>query len=210
MTALERSRYGPRTVVASSARWLRLPRTSLPNRVIGTWDLLKHSALEEEIERLHPASFAWAMACCRWSQSDAEEVLQMAYSKVLEGRARFGGRATVKTWLFGVIRNTAADHRRRRLLEALLLQRWLSRRETPVAPPLADEQLAQERRRMRILDAFKRLARRQREVLDLVFYQGMTIEQSAEVMGVSLGSARVHYERGKRRILEQLTEENIE
>jgi len=38
----------------------------------------------------------------------------------------------------------------------------------------------------------------------------MTIEESAEVMGVSVGSARVHYDRGKRRILEQLAEEKIE
>jgi len=189
---------------------VRLPGTSLPNRVIGTWNGLKHSALEEEIERLHPASFAWAMACCRWIHSDAEEVLQMAYCKVLVGRARYGGRAKVKTWLFGVIRNTAADHRRRRFLEALLLRRWLARREGPLSRLAADELLAQEQRRKRVLDALKRLARRQREVLELVFYQGMTIEESAEVMGVSVGSARVHYDRGKRRILKQLAEENIE
>jgi RNA polymerase sigma-70 factor (ECF subfamily) len=170
---------------------------------------LKHHALEEELERLHPASFAWAMACCRWSQPDAEEVLQMAYFKVLEGRARYGGRATVKTWLFAVIRNTAADRRRRRLLETLLLRRWLVRREAPTARPPPDELLGQERRRARILDALKRLARRQREVLDLVFYQGMTIEESAAVMGVSVGSARVHYDRAKRRLSGLLGEEEV-
>jgi len=171
---------------------------------------LKHSALEEEIERLHAASFAWAMACCRWRHSDAEEVLQMAYCKVLDGRARYGGRAMVKTWLFGVIRNTAADHRRRRFLETLLLRRWLARREAPPLRVPADELLAQEQRRARIQEALKRLARRQREVLELVFYQGMTIEESAEVIGVTVGSARVHYDRGKRRILEELSEENID
>ena len=171
---------------------------------------MKHSALEEEIERLHPASFAWAMACCRWSHSDAEEVLQMAYCKVLDGRARYGGRATVKTWLFGVIRNTAADHRRRRFLDTLLLQRWIARRETTPSRPLTDELLAQEQQRALVLRRLGRLARRQREVLELVFYQGMTIEESAEVMGVTVGSARVHYDRGKRRILEELREENID
>src|SRR5262249_43542297 len=95
----------------------------LPQSSSLAWDLLDHRALEEEIQRLHPASFAWAMACCRWIRPDAEEVLQMTYFKVLEGRARYSGRATVKTWLFSVIHNTAADWRRRHLLETLALHR---------------------------------------------------------------------------------------
>jgi DNA-directed RNA polymerase specialized sigma24 family protein len=35
-------------------------------------------------------------------------------------------------------------------------------------------------------------------VLQLVFYHGMTIEEAAEVMHISLGSARTHYDRGKK------------
>jgi len=83
-------------------------------------------------------------------------------------------------------------------------------REAPPSRPLTDELLAQEQQRARIVGALKRLARRQREVLELVFFQGMTIEESAEVMGVTVGSARVHYDRGKRRILEELSEESID
>ncbi len=48
------------------------------------------------------------------------------------------------------------------------------------------------------------LAARQREVLDLVFFHDMTIEEAARVMGVGLGTARVHYHRGKRRLAEKL------
>src|SRR5262249_10478070 len=128
----------------------------------------------------------------------------------VDGRGGWGGRGRVKPGLFGVIRNTAADQRRRRFLETLLLRRWLGRREAPPLRVPADELLAQEQRRARIQEALKRLARRQREVLELVFYQGMTIEESAEVMGVTVGSARVHYDRGKRRILEELGEESVD
>ena len=45
-----------------------------------------------------------------------------------------------------------------------------------------------------------RLARRQRQVLTLVFAMGMTVEEAAATLSISVGTARVHYDRGKRRL----------
>ena len=163
--------------------------------------------LEQQLAQLHPSSFAWALACCRWNAAEAEEVLQSAYLRVLEGRARFSGRSSLKTWLFSVVRNVAADGRRRRWFQDVALGRWFGRALPDDAVPGPEEVLDSEERGARVRHALERLAVRQREVLELVFFQGLTIEEAAQVMGVALGTARVHYQRAKRRLLAMLAPE---
>src|SRR5258708_12454947 len=71
-----------------------------------------------ELERLHGCSFGWALSCCRRDATEAEEVLQTVYLKIFEGKARYRGESSLKTWLFAVIRKTAATEYRRRLLRS--------------------------------------------------------------------------------------------
>jgi RNA polymerase sigma-70 factor (ECF subfamily) len=150
------------------------------------------------LEQLHPESFGWALCCCRRDATRAEEVLQRVYLKVLSGDARHAGEGPFRTWLFGVILRTAQDDRRREWLRAARLLQWWGRRGTPKRlDASADEVADASEQRELFLRALERLPARQREVLHLVFYQGMSIAEAAAVMGISLGSARTHYERGK-------------
>ncbi len=159
---------------------------------------------EGELERLHPASFSWALVCCGRNREEAEDVLQTAYLRVLDGRARFQGRSSFKTFFFGVIRRTAAEQRRRRLL-----LRWtgLSRvAATTLAPePSPEESAAGAEDASRLRGALAKLARRQRTVLELVFGHELTVEEAAGVLGISVGSARSHYHRGKTRLARALS-----
>ena len=82
------------------------------------FDPMEIADLKPELERLHSASFGWALNCCRRDATEAEEVLQTVYLKILEGKARFRGESSLKTWLFAVIRKTAATEYRRRLLRS--------------------------------------------------------------------------------------------
>ncbi len=148
-------------------------------------------SLEAQIAELHASSFGWAMTCCRRDAEDAREVLQQTYMKVLTGRARFDGRSALRTWLFGVIRLTALEQRR--------WGRFRAEDAPEMASPSASpESSAAERQRAEALAAaLAKLSEKQREVLHLVFYEDLTIAEAAIVMGVSLGTARTHYERGK-------------
>lgn len=154
-------------------------------------------SIRELLERHHAESFGWALHCCAGNLEDAKDLLQTCYLKILEGKARYNGRSNFKTWWFGVVRNTAleTERKRHRSLKALNhLPRPDPEPETDPEPDPAKE----------LIRGMKTLSGRQAEVLQLVFYHEMTIEQAAGVLDISLGAARTHYERGKLKLKEWL------
>src|SRR4051812_12414656 len=76
--------------------------------------------LDDALVRHNPAAFGWALACCRGDRSVAEDVLQAAYLKLLDGRAKYSGEGEFRAFLFGVIRRTAAEERRRRAVRSAI------------------------------------------------------------------------------------------
>ncbi|RMG43929.1 MAG: sigma-70 family RNA polymerase sigma factor [Acidobacteria bacterium] len=161
------------------------------------WTPMHSDALAERLEELHPDSFGWALSVCGGDPDLAEEALQMAYLKIIEGRARFHGRSSLKTWLFAVIRHTALDLLRRRGREAARLRPVAA--EAPGRGDPEEHALARERSDA-IRRGLDRLSDRQRAILHLVFYQGLTLDDAAQVLGISPGAARVHYARAKARL----------
>lgn len=160
--------------------------------------------LRAQLEKYHCESFGWALSCCTHNRAEAEDVLQAVYLKALEGKARFDGRAAFKTWLFAVIRKTAIDERRRRMARGLLLLQHESRVLPVTSVESADEAVYRSEIRNLFRQALVALPKRQREALQLVFYHDLTLAEAAEVMGVSLGSARTHYERGKNQLRQRM------
>ncbi len=165
---------------------------------------MNESELRAQLEQLHADSYGWALSCCSRDGIEAADVLQTVYVKVLEGKARYEGRSAFKTWLFSVISRTAADERRRHWFRRLGFAKWLG--EQGDGEPFTEDAVAldKEEQSKELRGALEKLPRRQMEVLHLVFYQEMTVEEASAVMGVSLGSARTHYERGKRNLRGQL------
>ncbi len=163
--------------------------------------------LAHELEALHPRCFGWALACCDWNVDDAADTLQAAYLKILDGGAKFEGRSQLSTFVYGVVRRTAGERRRGRARRLRLLTNHFARRldEQPsdFLPRLPGEVL-------RLRRALQGLPERQREVLHLVFYADLSIREAAEVMRVSIGTARTHYERGKQKLRDRLEEERPE
>lgn len=161
---------------------------------------MDHTETLSQLEALHRDAFGWAVSCCAGDWHRGEDVLQVAYAKALRGAVRFEGRSTFKTWWFGVIRLTALEEVRRARRWLAFLDHWSAEPATQEtsAPPADDSELAA------LAAALRTLSERQREVLHLTFYQGLSLSEAAEVMQITVGSARQHYERGKKRLREML------
>ena len=154
--------------------------------------------IRARLSRIHKDAFGWAMVCCGRDDDLATEVLQQAYCRILAGDAEFAGRSEFSTWVFGVIRHVALEENRRRARRRAGLQAMRQRaaRSTGAAD-FTHDGVEQRELAERLRSALERVSPRQREVLHLTFYQAMTIEHAAEVLAISVGSARQHFERGK-------------
>src|SRR5258708_23703676 len=122
---------------------------------------LDDAGLRSALEAHHLESYGWALSCCRRRRDEAENVLQLVYVKVLSGKAVFDGKSSFKTWLFAVIRKTAAHEYRMELLRRLRL----SQLPKAIDAKRTDEQHGVE---IRLKEALAKLPARQREVLQLV------------------------------------------
>jgi RNA polymerase sigma factor (sigma-70 family) len=162
--------------------------------------VMDETELRAQLEQHHAASYGWALSCCSREPGLTDDVLQTVYLKILQGRARYDGRAAFKTWLFAVIWMTARDEQRRQWLRQFRLAGYGREPRSVADLPAGGERLDRSDRLVAFQRALARLPKRQREVVHLVFYQDLSLQGASEVMGVSLGSARTHYERGKRNL----------
>jgi RNA polymerase sigma-70 factor (ECF subfamily) len=164
-----------------------------------------------ELSELHDGAWHWAYSQLDRDADAADEVLQNVYVLILEGRARFDNRATLKTWLYGVIRHTCRTYRRSQLRYRLARWRFFT------AEQASDNDYGQVKLQdnshenselvsARLVQALKALPGRQREVLELHLYRGFSLAECAEVLGLRVGSVRTHYHRAKDNLQRQFTQ----
>lgn len=171
----------------------------------------KQSVPDSLIENLrsdHRRNYGWSLACCAWQRDLAEDVLQEAYLRVLDGRAVFSGQSSPRTWFFAVIKRIATEIHRTQTRRSILNFKLVAQEQdaAAVAPlsPEGDLAAEQSESRAALQEALLQLSQRQREVLHLVFYSELTLEETAQALQISLGSVRTHYHRGKLQLAELL------
>ena len=156
------------------------------------------------LQELHTGLYGWALSRCDYHQAMAEDLMQQAYVEVLSGRARFDNKSSLKTFIFGVVQNLARSQLRKIAIRLRIVR-------THSAELRQDEYSEVDqgnREHAHIWQAVQELPARQRDITELVFCRDMTIEEASAVMGVTVGTGRVHYDRAKKALAIKLTAVN--
>ena len=145
--------------------------------------------------------------------NSAEDVVQEAWIAVLNGLSRFEGRSSLKTWILGIVVNTARQRRRQDLRFATPLYidghhsrfdgggRW---RVKPEAwhDDGPEHELSCDELRECIDRAARLLPRSQRVALTLRDIEGMEMDDICNILEVTNTNARVLLHRARHRLWE--------
>lgn len=163
------------------------------------------ASFEALVRAVHARIHRWALARVA-DADDAEDVAQRVLVKLHAGLGRWRGRARFTTWLYRMTANEAASWGRR---ASRRLDR-LRRRAPPVAASVAGPDVADiDRRRLveRATELFGELPRRQREVIDLVDFQGYTPAEAADMLALNHATLRANLFKARRNLRRRLLEE---
>lgn len=113
---------------------------------------------------------------------DAEDVVQEVWLRVADGRAVYGGRASMRTWLCGVVVNCARESRRSSVHPVVDVP------PVSAAPPVDLERAVRE-----LPEGF-------RQVLVLHDVYGYTHEEIAALLGIEAGTSKSQLSRARQRV----------
>jgi len=123
------------------------------------------------------------------SEADAEDLTQQTFLKVWSSLDSFAGRSKFSTWLYRIAHNTYIDFQRGNAgnIRDRSDQWWaecIDKNPGPYAN-VAERQLAR-----RLYETVDQLDEDKRNIVHLHYYQGLSIRQTAKVLGVATSTVK--------------------
>lgn len=122
------------------------------------------------------------------SDDDAAELTQRTFARAWVALGNYKGRSSFSTWIHGVARHVYLDWRRRPERGEALSESWWERCAAEGGTPFEDA--AQRDQAALVHGLVAGLAQEKREVIHLHYYQGLTLEETAEVLGVAVSTVK--------------------
>jgi RNA polymerase sigma factor (sigma-70 family) len=120
--------------------------------------------------------------------NEAEDAVQDAFVKAFRKLDGFRADAAFRPWLFTIVANEARN-RRRSLARRGKLELQVRAQPQPVGANV-DEEVARHDQRQRLLDVVAELPDRQREIISLRYFAGLSESETAEVLSAPLGTVK--------------------
>ena len=135
------------------------------------------------------------------NESLAEEVVSEVFFDVGRKAASFEGRAQVSTWLLGITRNKALDARKARPTDG-----WDEEAAEAVEDPAANPEVEYQKKDVRAVmrKCLAQLSPTHREIIDLVYYHGKSIDEIARLTGAGQATVKTRMFYARKHLAELL------
>jgi RNA polymerase sigma factor (sigma-70 family) len=170
---------------------------------------MHHDNIKLQLEYHHKECYGWALHCCNQDKEMAYDVAQTSYLKILERQNTFSGKSAFKTWAFAIIRNTAFDALLKRKKETFLFQSSENCLPDTGYDAGVENEFDKKLAKTFFSEALSQLSDRQKQIMQLVFYHDLSLNQSAEVLHLSAGSVRKYYDRAKKSLADWFQKKGI-
>ncbi len=138
----------------------------------------------------------------------AEEAAIEAFVKLATKKPKYSGKASFKTWLFSIGRNTAADIVRQNGRHKLI--NLDDAGDAPSTDGMPEEIYIKDERNRQLLSSMKKLKSEYYTVLWLKYFEDLQIKEIAAVMHKSEGNAKVILSRAREALKVQLGKDGFE
>ena len=154
---------------------------------------------DELAPRLHRFALRWTR-----SRSAAEDTVQQTLLQIHAARHRFVRGSAVVPWAYAIARRLLIDLGRRRVREELRADDVCDPEE-PTAAPSPEEALHRRRAEAQARRDLASLPSGWREAFELVKFEGLSVAETAEVLGVTRGMVKIRAHRATVALREAMT-----
>ncbi len=142
-------------------------------------------AQKERIYREYASKVRGYIAGKLFHGNDVEDLTQTVFLKIYAKLDVFDPtRASLSTWIYTVTKNTVIDYFRTQKHEDVLC-------ELDGAPEYEDDDAGLDLESDMLIEGLAALPQRERDVILFHYYEGMTLKQAAELMGMSYSNIKL-------------------
>ena len=138
----------------------------------------------------------------------AEEAAIETFVKLATKKPRYNGKASFKTWLFCIGRNTATDYLRRQKKRDTVSMEEIG--EEASDKPSPEEQYITDEQNRQLISSIKKLKGEYATALWLRYFENMKVAEIAKIMHKSEGNTKVLLSRAREALRSQLGKDGFE
>ncbi len=135
------------------------------------------------------------------SSEEAEEIAQDSFMKAYRSLAGFQMKSSFATWLYRIVYNTAISRVRTKKKKILSLEDFPADATDFIGTNTSEEDADREYRTSLINFALQKITEEERGIISLFYYEEMSMDEIADVTGISKSNIKVRLFRARQKML---------